>query len=83
MTVEAHFINGGLGSLVSEFAAEGNYDCTVTRCGVKTMPDGRTGSQKYLYDRFGISSEALVQTAVGLLQNKNRSHTDRQQGKIE
>jgi len=71
MTVEAHYINGGLGSLVSEFAAEGNYDCTITRCGVKTMPEGKTGSQKYLYDRFGISREALVRTAVGLLQNRN------------
>jgi transketolase C-terminal domain/subunit len=26
MTVEAHYINGGIGSLVSEFAAEGNFD---------------------------------------------------------
>ncbi len=68
MTVEAHYVNGGLGSLVSEFVAGKNLDCTVLRCGIKSMPDGRTGSQKYLYDRFGISCEQLVKTARIFLQ---------------
>lgn len=68
LTVEAHYLNGGLGSLVSEIAAEGNYDCTITRCGVKTLPDGKTGSQGYLHGRFGLSSDALVTTAVDVLQ---------------
>ncbi len=71
MTIEAHYVNGGLGSLVSEFAAEHNYDCTITRCGVKTMPDGRTGSQKYLYDQYSISREALIKTAVRLVQRSD------------
>jgi transketolase len=71
MTVEAHYINGGLGSLISEVVAEGNFGCRVVRCGIKTMPDGHTGSQKYLYEHFGISREALVRTAIGLLQSRN------------
>lgn len=68
ITVEAHYVNGGIGSLVSEFVAEGGYDCVVARCGIKTMPDGMNGSLPYLYDLFGISSQALVRTAVALLQ---------------
>jgi transketolase len=68
ITVEAHYVNGGIGSLISEFVAEGGYDCVVTRCGIRTMPDGMNGSLPYLYDRFGISSQALVQKAVALLQ---------------
>jgi transketolase len=69
VTVEAHYVNGGLGSLISEFVAEGGYDCAVTRCGIRTMPDGMNGSLPYLYDRFGISSQSLVRTASALLQN--------------
>jgi transketolase len=68
LTAEVHYQNGGLGSLISEFAAEGNYDCTITRCAVKAMPDGKTGSRGYLYDRFGLSSEALAKTAMNLLE---------------
>jgi transketolase len=69
ITVEAHYLNGGLGSLVAEFIAEKNIDCRLTRCGIKSMPEGRTGSQRYLYQHFGISSESLVETAIDLLRN--------------
>ncbi len=64
ITVEAHYVNGGLGSLVSEFVAERGIACTVVRCGVTELPDGATGSLGHLYDRFGISRDCLVQTAV-------------------
>jgi transketolase len=67
MTVEAHYINGGLGSLVSEFVAGQNEDCTVLRCGIQTMPDGHIGTQEYLLHFFGISCEDLVKKAVSLV----------------
>jgi len=35
LTVEAHYITGGLGSLVCETVAERNLSCRVIRCGVK------------------------------------------------
>lgn len=69
ITVEAHYINGGLGSLVSEFIAEKNFDCALVRCGVKSMPDGQTGSQKFLYQRFGIASESLVDVAIRFMKD--------------
>ena len=67
VTVEAHYVNGGLGSLVSEYIAENNLDCQLMRCGVKTMPDALTGSQQYLYQKFGIASGSLIDTAVTLM----------------
>ena len=60
VAVEEHFINGGIGSLVSENVAEGNLKCTVTRCGVRSLPDGKTGSYKNMLERNNLSSEALV-----------------------
>lgn len=70
ISVEAHYINGGLGSLVAEFIAEQNYDCMLVRCGVRCTPDGQTGSQEYLYHRHGISSEALVDTSIRLMEKR-------------
>jgi len=60
-TLEAHFINGGLGSLVSEVIAEhAEVKTRLVRCGVHTIPDGFSGSQKFLYQKYGISHETLV-----------------------
>jgi len=64
LTVEAHYLVGGVGSLVSEVVAERGLNCQVIRCGVKTMPDGISGSQNYLRHKHGLSSKMLVDTAL-------------------
>lgn len=63
LTVEGHYTVGGLGSLVSEIAAERAINCRIVRCGVSQAPDGTTGSSDYLNHRHGISARALVETA--------------------
>ncbi|QZZ21433.1 hypothetical protein J5X98_02890 [Leptothermofonsia sichuanensis E412] len=68
LTVEAHYIVGGVGSLVSEVVAESGIRCRVVRCGVRTTPDGVGGSQRYLQGMHGLSSEALVRTAIQALE---------------
>ena len=67
LTVETHYITGGLGSLVSEIVAEEGLDCRVIRCGVKRHPGGHTGSQAYLHGIHGISSESLTKTVIDAL----------------
>lgn len=64
LTVEAHYTVGGIGSLVSEIVAEHGLTCRVVRCGVKTMPHGISGSQRYLHELYGLSAPALVATAL-------------------
>lgn len=64
LTVETHYITGGLGSLVSEIVAEEGIECKVIRCGVKKHPGCVTGSQAYLNRVHGISSESLVNTVI-------------------
>lgn len=63
-TVEAHSVNGGLGSMVSEVIAERRMPCRVVRCGVRQPPQGITGSPSFMHHRHGISSEALVEAAL-------------------
>jgi transketolase len=62
LTVESHYVNGGLGSWVSEVIAEGGWPCRLVRCGVKAAPDALTGKQGYLEHRHGLSRKALVET---------------------
>jgi transketolase len=68
ISVEAHYINGGLGSLVAEVIAERGLSCRLVRCGVKAMPDGITGSQNFLYGRYSLSAERLMETALQSLE---------------
>ncbi|MBI5929241.1 MAG: 1-deoxy-D-xylulose-5-phosphate synthase [Chloroflexi bacterium] len=68
LTVEAHYITGGVGSLVSEVVAEQALGCRVVRCGLTTPPLAVSGSQSYLQHQYGISASALVETALRELQ---------------
>ncbi len=67
MTVEAHYVVGGLGSLVAEIVAERGLPCRLLRCGVRTAPDGVSGSQSFFHARHGIWSDALVETVLRAL----------------
>lgn len=62
LTVEAHYRDGGLGSLVAETIAESNLDCRLLRAGVSRMPHAETGSQDYLQKRHGLAAEDLTAT---------------------
>lgn len=63
ITVEAHYLSGGLGSLVSEVVAESELGCRVVRCGVEGIPD-RVGSEAFLNDLHGLSASAIARTAI-------------------
>jgi len=69
ITVEAHYITGGIGSLVSEVIAEHGLACRVVRCGIRQKPNGITGSQLYLQDLHGLSAKALAKTALRALRD--------------
>jgi len=68
LTVESHYISGGVGSYVCELVAENELACRVVRSGVRRVPRGETGSLEFLHKRHGISPSSLVRTAVETLQ---------------
>ena len=76
LTVEAHYVVGGIGSLVSEVIAEHGLRCRVIRCGIKNSPSGVGGSQTYLQRIHGLTSDAIAETAIrelGRLEDEARS----------
>jgi len=67
LSVEAHYGVGGVGSLAAEVIADRGLACRLVRCAVSETPDGETGSQSYLYGKFGLSKDELVKTALASL----------------
>ena len=55
---------GKTGSLVAEVIAERDLRCHLVRCGVGSMPNGITSSQRYLHHLYGLSAAKLVETAM-------------------
>jgi transketolase len=60
VTLEAHYVVGGLGSLVAEAIAGHGLECRLLRHGVETVPRGTTGTQPALHEAFGLTSDRLV-----------------------
>jgi transketolase len=72
LTVESHYVVGGVGSLVCEVVAERNISCRVVRCAVRRTPAGATGSQAYLHRVHGLASDSLVDSALQALREQER-----------
>lgn len=64
VTVEAHYITGGAGSLVAELIAEQGLPCRLLRVGAREMPRGLTGTPAFMNAAHGLSSEAIAATAM-------------------
>jgi transketolase len=64
LTVEAHRVIGGIGSLVSEVIAEQRLPCRLVRCGITAPCDGRSGSDGYLRRGSGVDASSLADTAL-------------------
>jgi transketolase len=67
LTVEEHYTEGGLGSLVCEIAAETSANCRIIRCGVRELPTSVCGSEGSLREANGLSAEGICQTALKVL----------------
>lgn len=60
ITVEAHSVTGGLGSLVCEVVAERRLGCRVIRRGITSRALGKNGTESFLNDVHGISGSNLA-----------------------
>lgn len=60
ITVEDHYITGGLGGAVSEFFAELGNVGPVKRIGVEKF--GQSGTPENLYDHYGLNAKRLTES---------------------
>jgi transketolase len=67
VSVEAHYVTGGLGSLLAEVIAENGLACRLVRAGVHIAPLGVSGSVDYMHDQLGITPDRLMTTVLDLL----------------
>jgi transketolase len=73
VTVEAHYLTGGLGSYVCEVVAESGVRCRVVRSAVRRIPRGEAGARRFLHGLHGISAEAVARVAAEELELVPRS----------
>lgn len=64
LTIESHYLVGGVGSLVCEVVAEHAVGCRVVRCGVSRVTRGQTGSRDALHELHGLSGPGIAKTAA-------------------
>lgn len=67
-TLEAHYINGGLGSLVAEIIAENKLPVQLTRFGFTHLLNKTVGSAASIYAEHGMSGKRLVGRIQKVLQ---------------
>jgi transketolase len=67
LTVESHYVTGGLGSLVAETIAEHGINCRLVRAGVRELPLGISGGREFMHEALGLTPERLVETAANAL----------------
>jgi len=67
ITVEAHYLNGGMGSFVAEIIAENNINCTLRRLAIRNLSDGIYGSESYMHKKNKISSDDIVKNILQLI----------------
>lgn len=66
ITVEEHFLSGGLGSAVSEFICDNDLQINVKRIGIN-MSDGykhcyKYGGREVIREHFGINRQKIIET---------------------
>src|SRR5207237_5005409 len=67
VTLEAHSVVGGLGSLVAETIADHGLGCRLVRCGVRSAPVGRSGGTDYYHRVHGLNGAAVAETTLRAL----------------
>lgn len=64
LTIEAHYITGGLGSMVAEIIADNSLSCRLSRIGIRGTPIGELGSNKFLNKKYDLTPDNIVQTVI-------------------
>jgi transketolase len=74
LSVEAHYVNGGLGSLVAEVIAEQGLACRLIRAGVHAAPIGISGEREFMHRQLGLSPERLAATVIRACASSSIDH---------
>ena len=74
VTVEAHYVVGGIGSLVCEAIAGGGLAARVRRIGVGEPARGISGSETYMNAKHGLTSSQITDEVRAMLRAQSSAH---------
>jgi len=60
ITIEAHYINGGIGSMIAEIIAENCLRVRLHRLGVRSLSDGIFGNIQFMHKKHGLCRDQIV-----------------------
>jgi transketolase len=69
ITVEEHFVTGGLGSFVAEIIAENKVPCRLIRCGISDFNNDKIGDKIFMNKKYKLNADDFVKTAVHAIKN--------------
>jgi transketolase len=72
VTIESHYVNGGVGTFTAEVIAERGLESRLIRCGVREMPRGTTGTVGWLNELHGLSGPRIADVVQNALQPTGR-----------
>ena len=72
ISVEAHYVTGGLGSLVAETIAEHGLSCRLVRAGAEAAPVGLAGSLEFMHEQLGISPARVAERVLEARRSRPR-----------
>jgi transketolase len=64
LSIESHYVDGGVGSLTAEIVAEHGLGTRLVRAGVRRAPSGETGSAEFLHERHGLAAASLARCVL-------------------
>jgi transketolase len=64
ISLEAHYVTGGLGSLLAEVIAEQGLKCRLLRAGIRGRAVGMSGERHYMHQCLQLSAEQVAETAL-------------------
>ena len=67
LTVETHYVTGGIGSMIGEVIADHGLATRLLRLGVRSGVGGRSGSPAHMYARHGLDRAGIVKSVHKLL----------------
>jgi transketolase len=71
ITLESHYSNGGIGSMIAEIIAENGINCRLKKMAVKKLSDGIYGSEKFLYQKNNLDSESVEENIFNYFLNES------------
>lgn len=69
ITVEEHFVTGGLGSFVAETIAENKIPCRLIRCGISDFNNDKIGDKMFMNKKYKLTADDFVKKAVKTIKN--------------